>query len=379
MIEQFVTDARPSLVGRRRESDALWKRFEAAATGQTGIVLIAGEPGIGKTRLLDTFAALATSSGACALRGGASEAAGMPPYLPFLEALGQHVRATPPDELRIQIGDMAGILASILPELAARLGDMPRSYPLPPEQERLRLFEAVSSFLAALANDRPLALIFDDLQWADGATLDLLAYFARRQRAIPLLVVGAYRAGDAEGRAAFAQTLAELNRLRALDLLTLEPLDADAMVALAESYLGGPVTAPLGEALFRHSEGNPFFAEELTAQLARRGRTQADRTRALDADGGAGSSAAIWDRRRGAPTPGAVATQKLLTCSGPPRFSAARSTARCWRRWWARMWKPSRNRCVRRRRPACSVALRLAHRARTRSAMTRYARASTTT
>ena len=187
----------------------------------------------------------------------------MPPYLPFLEALGQHVRATPPDELRVQAGDMAGILASILPELSARLGDMPRSYPLPPEQARLRLYEAVSAFLAALANDRPLALIFDDLQWADGATLDLLAYLARRQRAIPLLLIGAYRAGDAEGRAAFAQTLAELNRLRALDLLTLDPLDAEAVVALAEEYLGGPVTAPLGEALLRHSEGNPFFAEEL--------------------------------------------------------------------------------------------------------------------
>jgi predicted ATPase/DNA-binding CsgD family transcriptional regulator len=263
MIEQFATGAPPSLVGRRRESDALWARFEAAATGRTGVILIAGEPGIGKTRLLDAFAARATSAGARALRGGASEAVGMPPYLPFLEALGQHVRAASPDDLRVQAGDMAGILASILPELAARLGDMPRNYPLPPEQARLRLFEAVSAFLAALANDRPLALIFDDLQWADGATLDLLVYLARRQRATPLLLVGAYRAGDAEGRPAFAQTLAELNRQRALDLLTLEPLDAEAMVTLGEVYLGGPMAAPLSEELFHHSEGNPFFAEEL--------------------------------------------------------------------------------------------------------------------
>ena len=110
MIEQFATGAHPPLVGRQRETDALWKRFEAAATGQTGVVLIAGEPGIGKSRLLDTFAARVTSTGAHVLRGGASEAAGMPPYLPFLEALGQYVRATPPDELRVQAGDMAGIL-----------------------------------------------------------------------------------------------------------------------------------------------------------------------------------------------------------------------------------------------------------------------------
>jgi DNA-binding CsgD family transcriptional regulator len=263
MIEQFATGATYPLAGRRRESDALWRRFEVAMTGRLGVVLIAGEPGIGKTRLLDAFAARVTAAGASVLRGGASEAAGMPPYLPFLEALGQHVRATPPEELRVQIGDMAGILASILPELAARLGEMPRSYPLPPEQARLRLYEAVSAFLAALANEHPLALIFDDLHWTDGATLDMLAYLTRRQRAIPLLLVGAYRAGDAAGRAAFAQTLAELNRLRALDLLTLGPLDAEAVVALAETYLGSPVVAPLGETLLRHSEGNPFFAEEL--------------------------------------------------------------------------------------------------------------------
>jgi predicted ATPase len=208
MTEQFTTGARPSLVGRHREIDTLCTRFEAAAAGRMGVVLLAGEPGIGKTRLLDAFAARATAAGARVLRGGASEAAGMPPYLPFLEALGQHVRATPPNDLQVQAGDMAGILASILPELAAQLGETPRSYPLPPEQARLRLYEAVSAFLAALANERPLALIFDDVQWADGATLDLLAYLARRQRAIPLLVAGAYRAGEAEGRDAFAQTLA---------------------------------------------------------------------------------------------------------------------------------------------------------------------------
>jgi predicted ATPase len=316
MIEQAATGASPALVGRLHEGAALWQRFEtAAATGRTGIVLIAGEPGIGKTRLLDAFAAGATSTGARVLRGGASEAAGMPPYLPFLEALGQHVRATPPDELRVQAGDMAGILASILPELAAQLGETPRSYPLPPEQARLRLYEAVSAFLAALANKRPLALIFDDVQWADGATLDLLAYLARRQRAIPLLVVGAYRAGDAEGRAAFAQTLAELNRLRALDLLTLEPLDAEAMVALAEEYLGGPVAAPLGEALFRHSEGNPFFAEELLRNWRDAGAlNQTERGRwTLDADDCAGPGAASRDRWRGAPTSGAVATRNSRT------------------------------------------------------------------
>jgi DNA-binding CsgD family transcriptional regulator/tetratricopeptide (TPR) repeat protein len=212
---------------------------------------------------MEQVAARVALDGAVILRGGASEAEGMPPYLPFLEALGQHVRTARPDALREQTGPLASILATILPELPLRLGEVPASYPLPPEQARLRLYEAVGTFLAAIAAEQPLLLILDDLQWADPASLDLLSYTARHQTGSRFLILGAYREGEAEPNGAFNRTVAELNRLRVLTTVTVRPLAADAITTLARRQIGEQVNPEVGELLFTHSEGNPFFAEEL--------------------------------------------------------------------------------------------------------------------
>jgi predicted ATPase/DNA-binding CsgD family transcriptional regulator len=252
-----------SLVGRQGEVAALWDLLEAAKSGHAATALVAGEPGIGKTHLLDIFAERATYDGAQVLRGGASEAAGMPPYLPFLEALGQHIRAMSADQVREEIGDLAVVLVTILPELVARFGQIRDSYPLPPEQARLRLFEAVAALLEASAAKRPLVVILDDLQWADASTLDLLCFVARRNRGARLLLLGAYRPGEAERRVAFGQAVAELNRLRVLRMINVGPLHAVEVAALAEGYLAAQIAPEVSFELFRHSEGNPFFAEEL--------------------------------------------------------------------------------------------------------------------
>src|SRR5262245_3388308 len=150
MMTSTAQGAAPPLVGRRRELESLRRQFDAAAAGRTGVLLLAGEPGIGKTRLLDAAASHAAAEGAGVLRGGASDAEGMPPYLPFLEALGQHIRTATPEALLEQTGPLASVLATILPELPLRLGELPAGYPLPPEQARLRLYEAVGTFLAAI-------------------------------------------------------------------------------------------------------------------------------------------------------------------------------------------------------------------------------------
>jgi predicted ATPase len=97
--------AKPVLVGRQRELDSLWNQFEQSIAGRLRVALVAGEPGIGKTRLLREVARRAEQTGASVLRGGASEAEGMPPYLPFLEALGKYIRAATPDEVRAGRGN----------------------------------------------------------------------------------------------------------------------------------------------------------------------------------------------------------------------------------------------------------------------------------
>src|SRR5215217_7420483 len=161
------------MVDRQREVAILWQQIELARAGALRVALLAGEPGIGKTHLLREMARRAAGEGIAVLRGGASDAEGMPPYLPFLEALGRYIRAAGIATLRAQVGAFSAPLAALLPELAERLGAPPASYPLPTDQARLRLYDAISDFLAAISGQRGLLLLLDDLQWADPATLDL--------------------------------------------------------------------------------------------------------------------------------------------------------------------------------------------------------------
>ncbi len=258
-------DPQRPFVGRQRERTLLWERFEAAAAGRAGVVLVTGEAGIGKTCLLREMATRAAQAGATVLWGDASEAEGMPPYLPFLEALGPYIRAAPLEQLRQQVSPYASIVATILPEVAARLGELPASYPLPAKQARLRLYEAVGAFLAAVSADAPAGalLVLDDLQWADPASLNLLCYVARYQPEARLLLLGTCRDGDPDPHLALAQALNQLARLRVLTTIALAPLPAEEVAALAADRLGGPVDAGLAQFLHGQSEGNPFFAEEL--------------------------------------------------------------------------------------------------------------------
>jgi predicted ATPase/DNA-binding CsgD family transcriptional regulator len=264
------------LIGRHIEFGLLWKCFRATATGGTRVVLIAGEPGIGKTRLLSAFGRRATERGATVLRGGASQFEGMPPYLPFLEALGQHIRTTPVAQLRAEVGTLAPILSTILPELPAHLNEPSASSALPPEQARLRLFEAVGAFLAGISGDSTLVLLLDDLQWADPASLDLLHAIVRYQPDARLMIAGAYRSGEIEQNPALSHLVAELNRQRLLDTVHLGALAHDETRDLARDLLGRPLDTAAGERLNEQSEGNPFFAEELLRDWLETGMLKLD-------------------------------------------------------------------------------------------------------
>jgi len=138
-------------------------QYEAAKHGQAHVVLLAGDPGIGKTRLLDEIARQTAQDGAIILQGGASEAEGMPPYLPFVEALGRYIQLTPLDQLRTHVAAAPQVLATLLPELITRLGEPPASAPLPPEQARFRLYEAIRMFLKSIGAPHALVLTLDDL------------------------------------------------------------------------------------------------------------------------------------------------------------------------------------------------------------------------
>ncbi len=251
------------LIGRHAEWDILWNEFRAAAGGRTRVAFVFGEPGIGKTHLLNAFAAAREDEGAYVLHGGASEAEGMPPYLSFIEALGRHIRSSSGRELFAQTGHTAPILATLFPEMALKIDDVPLSYELPLDQARLRLFEAVGSFIANIASDRPIILMLDDLQWADSASLDLLCAVVRYQPEIRLLILGAVRSGEIDVNDSLNRAIRELNRQRTFRSIDLMPISSAETAALAAELLGAQLNSDGVNVLFAQSEGNPFFAEEL--------------------------------------------------------------------------------------------------------------------
>jgi DNA-binding CsgD family transcriptional regulator/tetratricopeptide (TPR) repeat protein len=263
--EPSITPLSPPapIIGRQVELTLVMSHYEAAKEGHAHVVLLVGEPGIGKTRLLDEVALRTAQEGAIVLRGGSSEAEGMPPFLPFLEALGQYIQITPLDHLREQVAAAPQVLASLFPELTFRLGDLPVPSASPPEQARLRLYEAIGAFLEAIGTPHGLVLILDDLQWADSASLDLLCHLARRQPNARLLLLGAYRESEFAHHLALAHTVAELSRQRRLTTVTVGPLSAHEVDILARTRLGAPLSSEASALLYGQSEGNPFFAEEL--------------------------------------------------------------------------------------------------------------------
>jgi DNA-binding CsgD family transcriptional regulator/tetratricopeptide (TPR) repeat protein len=251
------------IIGRQRELTLVMSHYEAAKEGQAHVVLLTGEPGIGKTRLLDEVALRAAQDGAVALRGNASEAEGMPPFLPFLEALGRYIRFTPQDQLRTQIATLPQSLAGLLPELAVYLHDLRTTPPLLPEQARFRLYEAIGTFLEAISASNAAVLILDNLHWADTASLDLLCHLAHYQSHARLLILGAYREGEGEGNPALGRTITELSHQRVLTTVAVTPLSIAEIGRLFINRYGGILPPGVSALLHVQSEGNPFFAEEL--------------------------------------------------------------------------------------------------------------------
>lgn len=271
-VRPFLRTGRAGLVGRVEEMAQLAASLERAAAGEQPVVLVSGEPGIGKTRLLDYFCRAAERDGARVLRGSGYEAEGIPPYLPFIEALRPACRSLPVGRLRRLLGPAAGEVARWLPELRERLGPLPPSYRLSQAEARLRLFDGVVAFLANLAGEAPLVLLLDDLQWADTGSVDFLAYLARKARPARLLILGAHREVEPEGTEPLGRVIAELTRHRLLTRIVLRRLSAEDTARLLADLLGGDPSPALARQIYQQSEGNPFFAEEFLKFLLEEGR-----------------------------------------------------------------------------------------------------------
>ncbi|HVN55792.1 MAG TPA: AAA family ATPase [Anaerolineaceae bacterium] len=265
--------ARGRMVGRRSELNRLRELWERSLQGNGHLALISGEPGIGKTRLCREMIVHAQLSGAVVLRGGCYEYEAATPYLPFVEALREWVHLQSPEKLRRSLENTASELSRLAPEIENKLGPQPPNPPLPPNEERLRLFDHFSRFLDHLAEDRGLLLFIDDLHWADQGTLSLLYYVLRDLRNERILVIAAYREIELDRAHPLAASLVEWNRERIATRIPLDRLSyEDTATHLATLFGQETVSEDLARAMYAETEGNPFFLEEVVKALIEQGQ-----------------------------------------------------------------------------------------------------------
>jgi DNA-binding SARP family transcriptional activator/tetratricopeptide (TPR) repeat protein len=259
-------------VGRERELAELLAGLEGALSGRGRLFLISGEPGIGKSRLVDELANRAGLRGAQLLVGRSWEAGGAPAFWPWIQALRTLVRERDPERLRSELAAGAPDLAQLLPELRELLPGLPEPPSLDSEGARFRLFDAVASFLRATAETQPLLVVLDDLHAADEPSLLLLQFVARELPSSCLLVVGAYRDVDPTLADPLAAALTELAREPVTRSLVLGGLAEGDVARFIEETTERTPTAALVDAVFGESEGNPLFVGEIVRLLEAEGR-----------------------------------------------------------------------------------------------------------
>jgi predicted ATPase len=252
-------------VGRGSELAALDAALDTARAGRGVVTLLAGEPGIGKTRLADELSDRATPLGVLVLWGRCYEGAGAPAFWPWVQIVRAYVQARDPDDLRAEIRAGAADLAAVAPEVRDLLPETPLTLPIEGEQARFRLFDSLTGTLVRASHLQPLLLVIDDLHWADVPSLLLVRHLARDVPANRILLVGTYRESEIDSMHSLTAAIADLARLDTTLHLPLTGLTAVEITQLITMTAGWSPSETLLIALMDATVGNPFFV----AQLAR--------------------------------------------------------------------------------------------------------------
>ncbi len=261
-------------VGRTAELEKLRTLLPRAEGEGRRVVLLGGEPGSGKSRLAREFSAEAAREGALVLYG-ACDAVVRTPYGPFAEALERLARVVDPAELRPAMGTGGGELTRLLPDLSARVGELPPPVKADPDTERHRLHAAVTDVLEAVGRRRPVILVIEDGHWADAPTLLLLRHLARAAWTGRVLLFATFRDSEADLPEALAQTLADLRRSDDVVRLRLPGLSDHDVSEFVERTTHGRLDAKqlpeVARAMTDLTAGNPFLVCELWRALVETG------------------------------------------------------------------------------------------------------------
>jgi DNA-binding XRE family transcriptional regulator/tetratricopeptide (TPR) repeat protein len=254
----------PGFVGRDAELAALEAAAESARAGAGQVVLLAGQPGIGKTRTAQAIAERAAAQGMAAYWGRCPEEPGAPPYWPWVQLLRACTERLDPRSLAAALGQGARWIADLVPDLPGvqPAADAPRSGASDAAQARFRLFDAIAGFWRRVAGTDGAVIVLDDLHWADASSLRLLEFVVAETAGSRLLVIGTYRDGEVHRRHPLTDTLSALARSPGFARLPLSGLSLDE----ARALVGGDGTALAR--LHAQTEGNPFYLTEMARLLA---------------------------------------------------------------------------------------------------------------
>lgn len=256
------------LVGREKELSELEDALLAARRGEGRVVLLAGDAGMGKTRLATELAGRARAVGMDVLWGGCSEADLALPYLPFLEAIGNYLAVADMASVRERLGPIRGELAHLFPQLEPE-GTPPD---VDSAQGKLRLYEAVLALLGLPANDRGLLLVVEDLHWADASTRELLDYLTRRLRDARILILATYRRDEMHRRHPLLPLIQRWRRNATTTNVELDPLAEPEIADMVRAIFDiRDVRSDTSAFLLDRTEGNPFVLEEMLKVAIDRG------------------------------------------------------------------------------------------------------------
>jgi predicted ATPase len=261
----------PVIVGRAAHLAFFDRILDDSRSGRGHTLLVSGEPGIGKSRLVSEGKRRAQHLGFATLEGWCFETDRSLPYAPVADLLRGHIFECPPEGLAGRLGPGAAEFVQVLPELAGRLPGLRAPERFEPGQERRRLFQAVAQLIADLARRGPVLMLVEDLHWSDELSLELLLALARRISLQPVLLLLTYRSDEVSP--GLSQLLAELDRRRLASELALSPLEPAEVEEMVRAILGldHPPRSEFLADLYALTEGNPFFVEEVLRSLVHTG------------------------------------------------------------------------------------------------------------